>query len=289
MTSSLDAFPPVMEGDGLGFAAKAAVTFYADDLVDMYGPEAAANNGLVDKHSQVFNRIPLGNGAGRLIGLGTAQTPQLKVGANVLQPVVQRSVTGVTGVGDHGKEVFATDENTYTLTQPASFVTPVGVIVKWLTGTTALVWMYNFECLRAKEFAAHGLVRVNLGPIDAVSLANGNMLIDEPLGFHGQIESFYARCNKVPTGAGATATLKLQIKPSGGAYADVGAPTTITLALANTLGQVIPSAAIPLVLSGAGMNVFHDGDKLQVVASAVTAFTAGLYSLEALCRTRIGT
>jgi hypothetical protein len=288
MTSSADFFPTVAEGDGVGVAGKSGVTFYADDLVDLYGPEAAANNGLADKHGQVLNRIPLGNAAGRLIGLGVAQTATLKVGSNVLQPVVQRTVTGVTGAGDVGKEVFSSDENTYTITVPASFVTPVGVIVRWLTGTTCLVWMYGFECLRAKEFAAHGLVRLNLGVIDGASIANGNMLIDEPLQFHGQIESFYARCQKVPTGAGAAATLKLQIKPSGGAYADVGAPTTIALALANTLGQVIPSAAIPLVLSGAGMNVFHDGDKLQVVASGVTAFTAGLYTLEAVCRTRIG-
>lgn len=283
MASTASAFPQVLEGDGVGFSGKTGITFFPDDLVAIFGPEAAANNGLADKWSGIINKILVGNASSKLTGINT---PQVKI-APTGQPVI-RLVTGVTGVADTGKEVFATDENTYTLTQPASLVEPVGIIVKFLTGTTVVVWMYSFEALRAKEFAAHGLVRVNLGPIDAVSLANGNMLIDEPLGFHGQIESFYARCHKVPTGAGATATLKLQIKPAGGAYADVGAPTTVVVALANTLGQVIPSAAIPLVLSGAGMNVFHDGDKLQVVAGTVTAFSAGLYSLEALCRTRPG-
>lgn len=51
---------------------------------------------------------------------------------------VELSVTGVTGVGDIGETVYATDDDTYTLT--ASGASAIGKIVRWVSGTTCVVY-----------------------------------------------------------------------------------------------------------------------------------------------------
>lgn len=50
---------------------------------------------------------------------------------------VKLSVTGVTGVGDLRKQVYASADDTFTLT--ASTNTPIGRIVRYVSGTTVIV------------------------------------------------------------------------------------------------------------------------------------------------------
>lgn len=52
------------------------------------------------------------------------------------QGVIQLAVTGASAVTDIGAPVFATDDDTYTLSPGGSLV---GTVKKWLTGTTCLV------------------------------------------------------------------------------------------------------------------------------------------------------
>jgi hypothetical protein len=51
---------------------------------------------------------------------------------------VELSVTGVTGIGDQGETVYATDDDTFTLT--ASGASSIGKIERWITGTTCVVY-----------------------------------------------------------------------------------------------------------------------------------------------------
>lgn len=56
------------------------------------------------------------------------------------------SVTGVTGVGDVGSDVYATDDNTFTLT--ASGASAIGTVVRYVTGTTVVVY---FESVNVRS------------------------------------------------------------------------------------------------------------------------------------------
>lgn len=51
---------------------------------------------------------------------------------------VTLSVTGVSGVGDVGETVYATDDDTFTLT--ASGASAIGKILRWISGTTCVVY-----------------------------------------------------------------------------------------------------------------------------------------------------
>lgn len=50
---------------------------------------------------------------------------------------IQAAVTGVTAVTDEGSAVYATDDDTLTLT--ASGGSAVGKIVRWISGTTCII------------------------------------------------------------------------------------------------------------------------------------------------------
>ena len=51
--------------------------------------------------------------------------------------VIELAVTGVEDTDDVGVDVYATDDDTFTLT--ASGASSIGTIVKWISGTTCLV------------------------------------------------------------------------------------------------------------------------------------------------------
>lgn len=59
---------------------------------------------------------------------------------------IKLSVTGVTAQSDYGDTVYATDDNTFTLT--ASGGLAVGKFHRWVTGTTC--WVY-FESLATRS------------------------------------------------------------------------------------------------------------------------------------------
>lgn len=59
---------------------------------------------------------------------------------------IQLAVTGVTAVTDEGSTVYATDDDTFTLT--ASGATSIGKIIRWITSTTCIV---AFEALSVRS------------------------------------------------------------------------------------------------------------------------------------------
>lgn len=54
---------------------------------------------------------------------------------------VEVPVTGVTGLGNVGATVYASDDNTFTLTSTSN--SPIGKIVDFLSGTTVLVYFQS--------------------------------------------------------------------------------------------------------------------------------------------------
>jgi hypothetical protein len=65
---------------------------------------------------------------------GAASAKQIRVSQS---GVVEIAVTGVSSTDSVGVDVYATDDDTFTLT--ASGASSIGTIVKWITGTTCLV------------------------------------------------------------------------------------------------------------------------------------------------------
>lgn len=83
------------------------------------------------------------SGTGTFLGFSSAKVDNSAGSAGQLKvPVyttgeVLLSVTGVTAASDYDSDVYATDDNTFTLT--ASGATTIGTIVEWTTGTN--VWV----------------------------------------------------------------------------------------------------------------------------------------------------
>jgi hypothetical protein len=61
------------------------------------------------------------------------------------------NVTGVTAITDVGKTVWATDDDTFTLTY-ASGAISIGTVSRWITGTSCVVAFTAFEFRPAVEF-----------------------------------------------------------------------------------------------------------------------------------------
>lgn len=62
---------------------------------------------------------------------------------------IKRAVTGASAVGDRGKAVYASDDNTLTLTAAGNSL--VGVVSEWLTSTTCWVYLYTPSELLAAQ------------------------------------------------------------------------------------------------------------------------------------------
>jgi hypothetical protein len=85
------------------------------------------------------------------------------------QGIVQLTVTGVSAATDVGKPVYASDDDTFTLTQTAS---PIGSIAKWITSTSCLVYFQAAE-LRQITFDAGGST-TQIRPSGVISINTGS-------------------------------------------------------------------------------------------------------------------
>jgi hypothetical protein len=235
----------------------------------------AANRGRLKAYAAVAGEVPFGwkifaSVLGNTSPGSGVQIPEGEVyqGSRFWEAV---TVTGLTGdQTDVGREVYMSDDNTWTLTRPTRGI-PMGIIVRSTSATTADVMSFSVETLLAMALAGSGHNLMYLGVLDSISLANGNMN-SLAMTAHGRLKTIYAVNKKVNTGAGATATLTPQIN---GVNCSAG---VITLLLADTLYQQKTGTALTAF---SPLDVFHDGDTLRFVISGVVAFTAGLYDLYA--------
>jgi hypothetical protein len=221
----------------------------------------AAVQGRARAWNDEVGAIPLGYSMARTTG-NTSASPivraevdlQGRVHANVV-------VTGLAGtVADVGRVIYMTDDNTFTLTRP-TLGHPIGIVSNWISATNADVYTFSFGELCAIGFAGCGRQSWLIGIANGVeSVGNHATGIVAP--YHGRILSVYGIVYEPIVDADATATFNLEI----GAVDVTGG--VITWATADVLGDKKSGTAVT------ALNVFHEGDLIDLECAAGTAGTA---------------
>lgn len=119
-----------------------ATTFYRGGFLML-----STSTGYIVKAADTANYIWRGI-CGREMTGSTSATPndvEIITGPTILNSY---AVTGTTAVTNNGTLVYATDDQTLTITSTAN-TKAVGEIVKWLTGTSCDVLLYAPEASRA--------------------------------------------------------------------------------------------------------------------------------------------
>jgi hypothetical protein len=226
---------------------------FADDAKDL------APLGVVLGEANGLNEKLTGDGTSKVVTLGGI----------VLNNV---TVTGVTGVTDIGKYVYAIDGQTMTLTAPSVGV-PIGIIMSYVLTTYCDVYLFSLvdSILSGAASGKAGRKRVSLGTFitNSIQGANAINLHTETATEHYKIISLHV----IPRGydnaivAGAQ-TMNLEIagnNVTGG---------VLTLGFASfdaegDMGTVIDATAIT------GANEVHISDELQLeLIAGGTGFTA---------------
>lgn len=121
--------------------AKNATTFYRHSFLML-----DTSTGYINKAADTANFIWRGL-CGRQVTGDTSATPndvEIVTGPLILNSY---AVTGASAVTNQGTLVYATDDQTLTLT-PTANTKAVGEVVKWLTGTSCDVLIYAPEASR---------------------------------------------------------------------------------------------------------------------------------------------
>jgi hypothetical protein len=205
--------------------------------------------------------IPLGFSMARTTG-STSASPIVKAEVDLQGRVHHNiAVTGLTGdVTDVGRVVYATDDDTFTLTRP-TLGHPVGIVTEWVSATNASVYFFSFGELCAIGFAGCGRETVFLGTINGV-LSAGNHSTGWVAPYHGRITEVYGIVFEPIVDADATATINVEI---GGTNVTGG---VITFATADVLGDKKAGTAITAA------NIFHEGDLVDLEVTAGLAGSA---------------
>lgn len=101
----------------------------------------------------------------------------------------------------------------------------------------------------------------------ASAIANGDLLTDFPLHFHGRIHRAYVICEVPITTAGKTTSLAVELD------------TTPVPGLALVYAGVKSMGAVELFVAPSGAAHFHPGQTLTITAAATTTFTQGDVSI----------
>ena len=185
--------------------------------------------------------------------------------------IIQYAVTGATAKTDIGKEVYATDGQTLTLTEPTAGM-PHGKVVDWVSSTTCKVYLYTFLESLQKSFLSPSQYFIKEFGIFPTNALQGTAALTLHTGTsyeHYKIISLHAACAAFDNAAVAgSQALNLDIggtNVTGGvltvAYTDVDA--------AGDMGVAINATAITAA------NEVHMGDTLTLeMAASGTGFTA---------------
>jgi len=116
-------------------------------------------------------------------------------------------------------------------------------------------------------------IPVNL-PLAAVT-ATADVLTDYVVPFDFQILGLRAAITTVASTAAKLATFQIYVGPTASAVAVPGASIALTTALATPLGKIILA---PATAQGINATTYPAGTKIQLKATAVTAFVEGAVS-----------
>ena len=129
--------------ENLAYVLTTAVTAYSGALL---GLDMAT--GLAVLWSDTAGVLFLGLNLAKKIG-NAAGTPPIEVEVNCTGPVEKKAtVSGVASIANVGDLVYATDDNTLTLT-PTINVGPIGEVTRWYVGTTCDVKLFTPDEYRA--------------------------------------------------------------------------------------------------------------------------------------------
>lgn len=196
--------------------------------------------------------------------------------------LIQLAVTGVTAVTDVGKPVYASDDNTFTLTATSNSY--IGRIVRWISSTNCVV---DFDANRgglsketsltdssggtanaATGVSANAQKMTVLLPLGSLALLVNGQTFKVPLPFGYTVTAATARVDVAVTTGAKAATLTTQIN---------GTPTTggvISLAGTYATGGTQAGTAITALNTGTAAQT------LEIAVSGVTAFTEGTGHVE---------
>ncbi len=202
----------------------------------------------------------------------TAGSPIVRVGIDGERRVVHSCpVTGIAGtIDDVQRWVYATADGTFDIALPtAPNRLPVGIIVDFLTSTTADVLFFGYADLLLASLCGGGVTTWLLGAISGELASTGNMLTGIVAPCHGTIQEVYAICVSEPTDSDVSIAVNLEI----GATNVTGG--VVTLAAADVIGEKKAGTAVTAA------NVMHAGDLIDVEGTVTAAGTAkdGVYNL----------
>lgn len=218
----------------------------------------AANRGRSYPFAIANGAIPVGFAEAGVTGTGSsANKSSILVEGRVQE---QRAVTGVTAITDVGKWVYATDDDTLTLTR-ATLNIPVGIIVDWYSGTSCDVYFLSFGELLAIQ-AAGGIHRNVLVATMSAGAATGNIATGIVMPCHGVFTNIYGVCVVDATDADVDHSINFEI---GG--------TNVTGGVLNWLFSTALGAKLACTAITPSTAVFHEGDLLDVETVANVAGT----------------
>jgi hypothetical protein len=228
----------------------------------------AATRGRIQPWNDEVGAIPFG----RIQKGGTGATAANPIprASNDLEAHILKAiaVTGVTAIGDVGRVVYMTDDNTLTLARP-TYGLPVGRIIAWRATTSCDVLFWGVIGTDILALAGAAQDRWLLGVVTGIAAAGGDVATGIVAPYHGKINAVYGIVAAALVGAGADISYNLEIN---GTNVTGG---VIQCLLAGGTGTKNAGTAIT------AENVFHEGDLIDIEVAVGTASTGGLVAIYA--------
>ena len=176
----------------------------------------------------------------------------------------------VGNITDVSRLVYATDDNTFTITRPA-LTAPLGIIVASVSAAAADVLFFGADTMMAMALAGQGLTTWHLGTISGNVSGSGNGATGIEAPHRGRILSVYGSIITNLNGGGADLDINLEI---GGTNVTGG---VIPWLLADAQGAKKAGSAV----TDDGNNLFHQGDLIDIEIAMNTASTDGYMAVYA--------
>lgn len=173
------------------------------------------------------------------------------------------NVTGLTAQTVVPQPVYATTDNTLTMTRPSDDAVVVGIATKYASSGVGSVLFFGHGTAAAMGIAGGSKQRLNLAFHTFATFTNAYDLRFTLWG-HGLIKEFGVMPAIIASASSKACTLTGSLGTTAITTGAISL-TTVGLATAGTPQKVNPTAA----------NEFHDGDVFKAVGSATTAFTEG--------------
>lgn len=242
----------------------------------------AADRGKALPFSAANLRIPFGvstgqakTGSNTVVDPLTNQLPAVKLAID--RPVVLLEVSGLAGTpADTLREVWATDDGTYTLTRSAKAALAGYVVIPHTTTRAWVALVLGLDQLLTQRAVSR--YSWCLGQVSGNQSASGVVKTGLVAPHHGRVLEVYAYVVQPLSGAGASITWNLR---NGAVDFSGGVVTTV---LADAQGARKSGTAV----TDDPANYFHEGDDLRIVATVGTASTAGLIEFWATVQTEQG-